>query len=90
MGSYSFLPGRYYVNIVFQMVQETLLTEKKKRGPKPTGKGKVIGVRLQPKLLSAIDSWRKKENVEKRPEAIRQILTDHLIAAGIMPLKEGD
>jgi len=54
--------------------QETLLT--RKRGPKPTGKGHLIGVRLQPEQLAALDAWidAQPEPKPSRPEAIRTIL----------------
>ncbi|PWT81204.1 MAG: hypothetical protein C5B58_10190 [Acidobacteria bacterium] len=58
------------------MRRQTLLTPKrKKRGPPPTGKGTLIGVRLQPDLLAALDQWAAGRNDGLgRPEAIRQLL----------------
>ena len=48
--------------------QETVLT-KKRRGPAPTGKGTLIGVRLQPLDLAALDAWRRQqEDLPSRPE----------------------
>lgn len=60
--------------------QETVLT--KKRGPKPTGKGQLIGVRLQPDQLAALDAWiaQQDEPRPSRPEAIRKLLA-HKIGA---------
>lgn len=48
----------------------------KKRGPKPTGKGTPIQVRLQPEQLAALDAWivGQEEPRPSRPEAIRRIL----------------
>jgi len=59
--------------------QETLIT-KKRRGPKPTGKGALIGVRLHPPLLDAIDRIIAAENDPKpsRPDVIRRILQEFL------------
>ena len=51
-------------------------TERKKPGPKPTGKGTQVQVRLQPDLLALVDA-NCKDN-ETRPEAIRRILKEHL------------
>jgi len=51
--------------------EKTLLTQKKKRGPKPTGKGSLIGTRLQPGLLERLDEWRGNLT---RPEAIRRLI----------------
>jgi metal-responsive CopG/Arc/MetJ family transcriptional regulator len=54
--------------------QETVIT--KKRGPKPTGKGELIGVRLLPDLLKPLDKWidEQPEPKPSRPEAIRRLL----------------
>lgn len=54
--------------------QETVLT--KKRGPKPTGKGTLVGVRLQPDQLAALDHWISEQGDPKptRPEAVRRLL----------------
>ena len=44
----------------------------KKRAPVT---GTLIGVRLQPDSLAAIDEWRKRqEDLPSRPEAIRRLL----------------
>jgi hypothetical protein len=58
--------------------QETVIT--KKRGPKPTGKGTLIGVRLLPGLLRPLDEWIANQPDPKpsRPEAIRRILQERL------------
>jgi cytochrome c553 len=58
--------------------QETLVA--KKRGPKPTGIGFPIQVRLQPDQLAALDAWiaRHPDPKPSRPEAVRQILTGAL------------
>jgi hypothetical protein len=55
------------------MVSQTVLSQKKRRGPAPTGKGKLIGVRLQPTELAAVDDWRDRDNLT-RPEAIRRLI----------------
>lgn len=57
--------------------QETSLT--RKRGPKPTGQGHVVGVRLHPADLAALDAWiADQDTVPSRPEAIRSILRSQL------------
>ncbi len=58
--------------------------EKKKPGPKPTGKGELIGVRLLPDLLAAVDNHQVAIGAASRPEAIRQILTDYLKRRGLL------
>jgi hypothetical protein len=65
----------------------TVLTQKKKRGPKPTGKGTLVGVRLHNPELSALDTWREDQDpVPTRPEAIRYALRDWLTHMGILPI----
>jgi hypothetical protein len=60
------------------MRKKTVITQKR-RGPAPTGKGVLIGVRLQPDALTAVDAWivRQTEQVT-RPEAIRRLLEQAL------------
>jgi hypothetical protein len=58
------------------MKRQTVIT-KKRRGPAPTGKGTLIGVRLQPSLLKALDKW--SDGDLTRPEAIRQLI-EHALA----------
>jgi hypothetical protein len=56
------------------MNRQTVIT-KKRRGPAPTGKGTLIGVRLQPHQLKALDAWIDKQEASlTRPEAIRAMM----------------
>ena len=56
----------------------------KRRGPLPTGKGTLIGVRLQPADLSALDRWiRQQSERQTRPEAIRKLVNTGLVINGI-------
>jgi hypothetical protein len=56
------------------MAKQTVIT-KKRRGPAPTGKGTLIGVRLQPSQLHALDAWIAKQTSPlTRPEAIRAMM----------------
>jgi hypothetical protein len=60
------------------MKRRTVIT-KKRRGPLPTGKGTLIGVRLQPAHLKALDAWVAKQKPPvTRPEAIRALLAKAL------------
>jgi hypothetical protein len=62
------------------MARQTVIT-KKRRGPPPTGKGELIGVRLQPPALASLDAWiASQKPAPSRPEAIRHILADWLDA----------
>jgi hypothetical protein len=55
------------------MARQTVLS-RKKRGPAPTGKGTLIGVRFQPDLLGHLDKWiAAQEPGLSRPKAIRQL-----------------
>ena len=56
------------------MKRQTVIT-KKRRGPPPTGKGTLVGVRLQPGGLESLDKWidRQPEPMT-RPEALRAML----------------
>jgi hypothetical protein len=49
---------------------------KKARGRPATGQGTLLGVRLQPSLLEALDSWISKQKQPNltRPEAVRQLI----------------
>lgn len=63
----------------------TVLTQtRKKPGPAPTGKGTLIGVRLQPDMLTALDKFAAEQSAT-RPEAIRQLLRDALIGLRLLP-----
>jgi len=56
------------------MKRHTVITQRR-RGPAPTGKGTLVGVRLQPPQLSALDAWIKKQDAPlTRPEAIRAMM----------------
>lgn len=50
-----------------------MLTQKR-RGPAPTGKGTLVGVRLQTDMLAAVDKFVDEEGGISRPDAIRHIL----------------
>jgi hypothetical protein len=48
---------------------------RKKPGPKPTGKGEPVVVRLQPDVIKRLDQWRARDpDVPTRPEAIRRLM----------------
>ena len=54
----------------------------KRRGSLPTGKGTLVGVRLQPGDLNALDHWiRRHGKPQTRPEAIRQLVRSGLAIA---------
>lgn len=56
------------------MARQTLIT-KKRRGPKPTGVGTLVGVRMQPDELARLDAWISDQfSGYTRPEAIRALV----------------
>jgi hypothetical protein len=61
-----------------------MITQKKRRGPLPTGKGHMLGVRVQPPQLKTLDAWIEAQPDPKpsRPEAIRQLL-DKALQGGV-------
>lgn len=67
-------------------MDQDLQPPRKRRGPKPTGKGVLVGVRLQPDLLSALDRFAKTESgTVSRPEALRTAFRNWAIAHGYVP-----
>jgi hypothetical protein len=62
------------------MSKQTVLSQKR-RGPAPTGKGTLIGVRLQPPELSELDDWAARQSdTPSRPEALRRLMEYGLLA----------
>lgn len=56
------------------MASQSVLSQKK-RGPAPTGKGMLIGVRLQPSDLTSLDKWiQEHDPTLSRPEALRRLM----------------
>lgn len=89
-GDVTFPPGRYCDNTVFMAKQETVLT-KKRRGPPPTGKGTLVGVRLLPPVLDPLDTYiaARPDPKPSRPEVIRKILEDRLVHEGLIEPGDG-
>ena len=69
----------FRVNTVL-MKRQTVIT-KKRRGPAPTGKGTLIGVRMQPDELAVLDAWIARQEPDvSRPQAIRRLVAQALKA----------
>ena len=67
-------PAACFCDNTVIMKRQTVIT-KKRRGPAPTGKGTLIGVRLQPSHLKALDAWIAQQTTPvTRPEAIRAMM----------------
>jgi hypothetical protein len=58
---------------------------KRRRGRPAIGKGVLIGVRLRPQHIAALDAWRRQEDEGRisRPEAVRR-----LMLKGLFPERE--
>jgi hypothetical protein len=79
-------PSAHYRVIIVSMAKQETLLSRKRRGPKPTGKGHLIGVRLLPEPLAALDDWISRQpDHPSRPEAVRRILDKGLGRAGGKP-----
>lgn len=59
-------------------------TPKLKPGPKPTGKGEQVVVRIQPDLMTALDKQVVAIEAESRAAAIRKILSEYLKKRGFL------
>jgi hypothetical protein len=56
----------------------------KTRKRRPAGKGTLVGVRLQPGDVKALDRWIRRDGKHRtRPEAIRQLVNTGLVIAEI-------
>jgi hypothetical protein len=59
----------------FAMARRSGTTRKKKRGTPATGKGTLIGLRLEPELLARVDRWAASQtDGPSRLEAIRRLV----------------
>jgi hypothetical protein len=62
------------------IMTDAIRDNKKSRGrPATTGTGTLIGVRLQPDMLAALDKFVDEQAGITRPEAVRLILRDWLV-----------
>lgn len=62
------------------MAKSTRVITKKR----PPVTGTLIGLRLQPALLAAVDRFAADQNAPSRPDAIRQLLADDMIRLGYL------
>ncbi|MGJ0535547.1 hypothetical protein [Methylocystis sp.] len=70
------MAARRFCDSTVVMARQTVIAQKKKRGPPATGKGAQIVVRMQPDALGSLDSWiaKQPEPQPTRPEAIRRLI----------------
>lgn len=66
------------------MSKSTTVITKKRRGPAPTGKGTLVGLRLHADLLDPLDAYMTREGYKSRPEAVREALKDYFIGLGML------
>jgi hypothetical protein len=66
------------LDLMLSLIMGKSIRDNTKRGrgrPVTTGKGTLVGVRLQPALLRALDVWIEKQDAPlTRPEAIRAMM----------------
>jgi hypothetical protein len=74
------------------MENSTPETKRRKRGRQPEGgAGELIGVRMHPATLDALDAWRRSQpNPPTRPEAIRRLVGQTLMWRGVSSLELWD
>jgi hypothetical protein len=63
------------------MKSQSVITRmaRKKPGPPATGKGELIGVRIQPDQMKKLDEWiSDQDDRPSRPEAIRRLVDQAL------------
>lgn len=56
------------------MARRSVTIRRKKRGAPATGKGTLIGVRLEPGALVRVDRWAASQEDPSRPDAIRRLV----------------
>lgn len=66
------------------MLAQMKKVERKKPGPKATGKGEQVVVRIQPDLMAALEEHQTAIGSETRAATIRQVLTDFFKRKGIL------
>jgi hypothetical protein len=68
------------------MAKSIRVNTKSRRGrPRTTGKGTLVGIRLQTSELAPLDKWiENQEPRPTRPEAIRRVLRDWLMGTGLL------
>jgi hypothetical protein len=73
------------------MKKQTVIP-RKKRGPRPTGKGEPVVVRMHPPQIKALDAWiaQQPQPFPTRPEAVRQLLEIVLASNGKRPRRSSD
>jgi hypothetical protein len=71
------------------MAKQPRSRSQRKPGRPASGIGTLVGVRLPPPLLAALDAFVKEHDEHpSRPEAVRLILADALTAYGLLPAPE--
>ena len=80
------LAARLFCVIALTWSSQFVITLKKRGRPVTTGKGTLIGVRLQAGLLSLVDRWRRQQtDLPGRPEAIRRLVESGLAGGSTAP-----
>jgi len=71
------------MNICYQVSMSDAISDNGKRGPgRPRVGATLVGVRVEPGLLSAVDRYVDDTGAASRPDAIRSMVEEHLRAKG--------
>jgi hypothetical protein len=57
-----------------RMAKSTNIVKRKRGRPADVGAGAFVGLRLPPALLKQVDDWAKREAVDGRSQAIRDLI----------------
>jgi hypothetical protein len=78
-GESAAFPSARYRVIMVSMAKQTVLAQKGRRGPPPTGINPMVGVRMPPDELARLDAFiADQPKPINRPTAIRKILDAYL------------
>ena len=80
-------PRLAFMLAIKAMAQQAKKASQNRRGRPATGRGRTIGVRMLPGLLSALDSYRGDMS---RPEAVRMLVKQGLISARYLAIADED
>jgi hypothetical protein len=78
------LPARLYSRYTAIMARRSITVTRKRLGRPPTGTDPLVGARLPPLLIGALDEWARAEGVS-RSEAVRRLLYAALHVAPTRP-----
>ena len=76
--------ARFQSNRKLNVLAQMKKLERQKPGPKPTGKGEQVVVRIQPDMMGALDKHVEATGAESRAAAIREVLAGYFKRKGLL------